>query len=217
MSGGADGDGPARRTAAPRQARRSRPDIPSGGDPVAHAREICLRQLAHRPRSRFELATTLRRAGVTDDVADAVLGRLDEVGLIDDEAFAAALVSSARTGRSMGRRALAHELRRRGIDTDISAAAIEVIDDDAEETAARGLVAKRLPALAGLPARVRARRLAGLLARKGYPADLARRVIDEMAPDTDDGDDDGGDDLGTGVPTDDDPRGERLANSRWDA
>src|SRR5256885_2108001 len=38
-------------------------------DPAEVAREICLRQLAVRPRTRAELATALRRRGIDDDVA----------------------------------------------------------------------------------------------------------------------------------------------------
>jgi regulatory protein len=176
MSNRADG-GPARGTS--RQA----------ADPVAHAREICLRQLATRPYGRGELASKLRRSGVAEDVAEAVLDRLAEVGLIDEAAFASMVVSSARNSRSLGRQGIAHELRRRGVDSTVSAAALSVVDDDAEESSARALVAKRLPGLAGVPAPVRARRLSALLARKGFSADLARAVIRDMLADveTDDG------------------------------
>jgi regulatory protein len=152
-------------------------------DPAARAREICLRQLAARPHGRRELAGTLHRSGVADDVAEAVLDRLTEVGLIDDDAFAAMVVSSARAGRALGRRGLEHELRRRGVDPTVAADAIAVVDDDAEETAARALVTKRLPGLTALPAAVRARRLSALLARKGFSAELARTVLRDMLPD----------------------------------
>jgi regulatory protein len=155
----------------------------SAADPTAHAREICLRQLATRPRGRAELAGKLRRDGVAEDVIDAVLDRLTEAGLIDDQAFASMVVSSARNSRSLGRRGLAHELRRRGVDPVVSADAIAVIDDEAEEASARALVAKRLPGLASLPAPVRARRLNALLARKGFSAELAKSVLRSMLAD----------------------------------
>lgn len=158
-------------------------------DPATRAREICLHQLAARPRSRNELAGKLRRSGVDEDVAEAVLNRLTEVGLIDDAAFASMVVSSARTGRGLGRRGLAHELSRRGVDAEVSAAALADVDDDSEEASARALVARRLPSLAAAAPPVRARRLAALLARKGYSGDVARNVLNEMLGETEANDD----------------------------
>jgi regulatory protein len=149
-------------------------------DPVAVAREICLRQLAVRARSRAELTAALRRRGVADDVAEAVLDRLTAVGLIDDDAFAAAVVSSAYENRGLARRGLAVELRRRGIDDDVATAALASVDGAAEETAARDLVARRLRGMSGLEPHVRLRRLVAMLGRKGYPTDLAVRVVTQV-------------------------------------
>jgi regulatory protein len=146
---------------------------------MAAAREICLRQLAVRARSRAELAATLRRRGVTDDVAEAVLDRLTAVGLIDDDAFAAAVVSSAYENRGLARRGLAVELRRRGVDDEVATTALASVDGAAEETAARDLVARRLRGMGGLEPRVQLRRLVAMLGRKGYPTDLAVRVVTE--------------------------------------
>ncbi|KPM57170.1 recombinase RecX [Frankia sp. R43] len=148
-------------------------------DPLAAAREICLHQLAARPRSRAELAAVLSRRGVEEEIAGLVLDRLAEVGLVDDEAFAAAFVSSARAGRGLGRRALAVELRRRGVQPEVSEEALAAVGTEDEEVTARSLVARRLRAMEGLPAPVQARRLAALLTRKGYPLDLVRRVVEE--------------------------------------
>jgi regulatory protein len=157
-------------------------------NPVAAAREICLRQLAVRARSRAELAATLRRRHVDDVVAEAVLDRLTEVGLIDDDAFAAAVVSSARDNRGLARRGLAAELRRRGVDAEVASSALAVVDHAEEESAARDLVGRRLRAMTGLDDQVRRRRLVGMLGRKGYPTDLAVRVVTEALGA---GDDDG--------------------------
>src|SRR5689334_14935610 len=52
------------------------------------ARDICLRQLAVRPRTRAELAKTLARKEISEEVIAEVLDRYDEVGIIDDAAFA---------------------------------------------------------------------------------------------------------------------------------
>ena len=148
-------------------------------DPESVARAICLRLLTGRPHTRAELAAALARRAVPADAAEAVLGRFGEVGLIDDRAFAAAWVSSRQIGRGLGRKALAHELRRRGVAADDAAEALASVSDADEELAACALVAKRLPATRSLAPEVRMRRLAGMLGRKGYPAGLAFRVIRE--------------------------------------
>src|ERR1700753_876665 len=78
------------------------------------AREICLRQLAGRPRTRAELAQVLGKRAISEEVIAEVLDRYDEVGIIDDAAFARAWVSTRHHGRGLARRALANELRQRG-------------------------------------------------------------------------------------------------------
>jgi regulatory protein len=62
---------------------------------------------------------------------------------------------------------------------EIRAAIDEQLGPEAEAAAARRLVEAKLAATRGLSPEQRTRRLAGLLARKGYPAGLAFRVIRE--------------------------------------
>ncbi len=152
-------------------------------DPHEVARAIVLRQLTLAPRSRQQLRDKLRQRSCPDDVAEAVLDRMTEVGLVDDEAYAGMLVRSQQAGRGLARRALAQELRRKGIEDDVAAVALEGIPDDDEREQARRLVAKRLRTMHGLDATVQTRRLAGMLARKGYPSSLAFSVIREAIAD----------------------------------
>lgn len=156
------------------------PAAGSERNPVEVAREICLRQLAARPRSRHELAGTLRRRGVADDVAEHVLDRLTAVGLIDDDAFAAALVASARQNRGLARRGLEAELRRRGVDPEVATGALTGLDEADDEAAARELAERRLGTMAGLPTETRMRRCVAFLGRRGYPMELAVRVVSEL-------------------------------------
>jgi regulatory protein len=148
-------------------------------DPESVARLICLRQLTAAPRTRAQLADTLRRRGVPDEAATAVLARFAEVGLIDDAMFASAWVESRHSGRGLGRRALAAELNQRGVDRCDIQAAVAQLSPETELATAQALVQRRLASTAGQPAAVRIRRLAGMLARKGYPAGLAYRVVRE--------------------------------------
>lgn len=150
-----------------------------GSDPEGAARELCLRLLTTRPRTRTELADALRRRGVPEAAATAVLARFAEVGLIDDAAFARAWVESRHHSRGLARRALSAELKQRGVSGPDITEAVGALDPEDELATARRLVAKALGASRGRPLPVRVRRLVGLLARKGYPAPVAYRVVRE--------------------------------------
>jgi regulatory protein len=148
-------------------------------DPEARARQICLRLLTLAPRTRAQLAEALRKRGIPGDAADAVLERFAGVGLIDDAAFARAWVESRHYSRGLAGRALRAELRQRGVDDDQIRDAIDDLGPDAEVATARRLVQQKLASTRGLAPEARIRRLAGTLARKGYPAGLSFRVIRE--------------------------------------
>ncbi|MDT0612379.1 recombination regulator RecX [Streptomyces lancefieldiae] len=146
-------------------------------DPVEQARAICLRLLTGTPRTRRQLADALRKREIPDEAAEEVLSRFEEVGLINDSAFADAWVESRHHGRGLARRALARELRTRGVETTLIDAAVSQLDSEQEEETARELVARKLRATRGLDPDKRLRRLAGMLARKGYPEGMALRVV----------------------------------------
>ncbi|MDX3312774.1 recombination regulator RecX [Streptomyces sp. ME08-AFT2] len=149
----------------------------SSGDPAERARAICLRLLTGTPRTRKQLADALHKREIPDDVAEEVLSRFEEVGLINDGAFADAWVESRHHGRGLARRALAQELRTKGVDPELIEEAVGRLDSEQEEETARELVARKLRATRGLDRDRRLRRLAGMLARKGYPEGLALRVV----------------------------------------
>ncbi|MGB9376695.1 MAG: regulatory protein RecX [Mycobacteriales bacterium] len=148
-------------------------------DPESVARTICLRLLTSRPRSRSELAHALRRRNVPGEVAETILDRLTAVKLIDDEAFAADWVSARHSGKGLAGRALAAELRSRGIAAETATEAVAGLDSDTERATARRLVDRRLsnqPAGGGAG---QVRRLVAMLGRKGYPPGLASTVVRE--------------------------------------
>nr|WP_249668993.1 regulatory protein RecX [Cellulomonas hominis] len=166
------------------------------------ARSIALRQLTAAPRSRAQLAEAMARRDVPEDVADRVLDRFTEVGLVDDVAYAEMLVRSRHAERGLSRRALGMELRRKGVDDGIAHEALSQVDDADEEQAARALARKKLRATRGLDREVRLRRAYGALGRKGYGGSLVSRVVrEELAAEgaADDDADDGGGWRGPGV------------------
>ncbi|MEU8505908.1 recombination regulator RecX [Streptomyces brevispora] len=146
-------------------------------DPVEEARNICLRLLTGTPRTRKQLADALRKREIPDEAAEEVLSRFEDVGLINDAAFADAWVESRHHGRGLARRALVRELRTKGVDAAVIDEAVGQLDPAQEEATARELVARKLRSTRGLDRDKRLRRLAGMLARKGYGEGLALRVV----------------------------------------
>lgn len=171
----AGGQGRASRLGADDSSRAGPPPQPTG--PEQQARAICLRLLTGTPRTRRQLADALRKRGIPDDAAQQVLARFEDAGLIDDAAFAETWVESRHHGRGLARRALARELRTRGVDSAVIDEAVGQLDADQEETTARELVERKLRATRGLDREKRLRRLASMLARKGYSEGVALRVV----------------------------------------
>lgn len=151
--------------------------------PAAEAQRICLKLLTTRPRSRVELAETLCRRGIPEEVGEAVLDRLGEVGLVNDAAFAESAVYSSHHHRGLGRRALSAELRRKGVPEEIVCEAVATVGPEEEEQRARELVRRKLRSSTVRDPSTVARRLIAMLARKGYSEGLALRVLrDELGP-----------------------------------
>ncbi len=148
-------------------------------DPESVARRILLDALTGAARSRQELRQRLTKKQVPDDVAERLLDRFTEVGLVDDEAFARSWVESRQRSRGLARRAIAQELRRKGVADETARTVLDELDPAEEERAARALVRKKLRSLHGVDRTTATRRLAGVLARKGYPAGLAFAVVRE--------------------------------------
>ncbi|BBY16513.1 recombination regulator RecX [Mycolicibacterium litorale] len=148
-------------------------------DEQAHS--YCLRLLTARARTRAELAGKLTQRGYSEPVAQRVLDRLTKVGLLDDEDFAEQWVRSRHLYAGKGKRALAAELRRKGVDAEVITSSLADIDAGAERDRAEQLVRDRLrrERLDDDPAselKVK-RRLAGMLARRGYSQSMALDVV----------------------------------------
>jgi regulatory protein len=179
---GAEG-GAGGRKRRPRRAAPPPPEDPvllgPDADDEEVARKILLDQLTGQARSRAELATKLAKRQVPEEVAQRLLDRFEEVGLIDDAAFARLWVESRQPGKGLGRRALAQELRRKGIDDEVARAALAEVEPEDEEAAARDLVRRKLRTLRNVDRVTATRRLTGMLARKGHSGDVVWRVVRE--------------------------------------
>jgi len=155
-------------------------DLGPEADPESVARKILLDQLTTRQRTRAELATKLAQRNVPAELAARLLDRFEEVGLIDDRAFARDWIEQRQRGRGLAKRALAVELRNKGVPDDIAQEALLEIAAEDEEEVARALVAAKLRSVRNLEKGRATRRLVGMLARKGHSPGLAYRVVAEM-------------------------------------
>ncbi len=138
-----------------------------------------LTYLAHRPRTEGEIRTRLQRDGHDEDTIDATLVRLRDWHYVDDSDFARRWVENREEHRPRGVRLLATELRQKGVAPDIISQTIEDAGID-EDAGALDLARKRARQLGDLEPDIRARRLAGHLARRGYSWDVIRRTLEHL-------------------------------------
>lgn len=147
--------------------------------PESRARDIVYRLLAVRARSEAELRQALLRKDIDEDVADVVLRKFVDAGLVDDAEFAESWVQQRHQYQGLGRKALRFELRRKGVDDTVVTEALSGVDDEDEMERARDLVRRKLRSLSSVDNHVKHRRLVGMLARKGYGESLSYRVVRE--------------------------------------
>ncbi|HYN56985.1 MAG TPA: regulatory protein RecX [Motilibacterales bacterium] len=148
-----------------------------------------MRRLEVAPRTRAQLATTLRERNVPDDVARRVLDRFEEVGLIDDRVFALMWVESRQRARNLSGRALRSELRTKGVPEDLINEAVRSVSAEDELRAAREVAERKARSVVGLPRATQVRRISGALARKGYGSAMSAQVVREVLESPSAGDD----------------------------
>ena len=153
---------------------------PSVQEAHSQARNIVLNQLNFMPRSRKELETALAKRHIESDVAKSVLDRFEEIGMVDDAAYAELLIRSRCNTKRVSRSVLRQQLRQKGVDQEIIEEALLAVSDADELRMATELVERKARAMSRLEPEVRKRRLFGLLARKGYNTSIALRVIQDL-------------------------------------
>jgi regulatory protein len=149
-------------------------------DAESVARTIALRRLTMRAHTRHELDKALQANNVPQSVKEAVLDRMEEVGLVDDATFAVDWVASRQQRRHLSRRALKRELEVKGVERGDIDSALEYVDRDAELASARELVERKRAAMSALPRDVQQRRLAGLLSRRAFDSAVITRVLSDV-------------------------------------
>jgi regulatory protein len=141
----------------------------------ALAMNRALHFLGYRARSRSEVRERLRRYGYGEETVRAVIGRLEELGYLDDEEFARTVVREK--ARRYGPRRVSADLRRSGVDAELAQDIVEEEFAERSEVEAARSVAARRYNRRGSDAE--ARRVYGFLMRRGYSADVCAEVARE--------------------------------------
>lgn len=142
-------------------------------DPIAVARAIVLRKLASSAKTRAELAEILNSHNIPPDVANSVLDRFTEVGLINDQLFASTYARSRHEYRGFAARAIKYQLTKKGVTDQEIDVAISEITPEIELQRAILLAEKKQESNRHLDSAKQLNRLVGFLARKGYSGSIA--------------------------------------------
>jgi regulatory protein len=145
----------------------------AGEKPVAMGRALNL--LGYRARSEAEIRDRLKRYGYIRETTDAVVLRLQELGYLDDAAFAR--LKARQKARRYGPRRVSLELKKSGVRETL---AREVVQEEfagrSEVGEARSAAARRYN---GRGSDAEARRVYGFLVRRGYSAEVCAQVARE--------------------------------------
>lgn len=133
--------------------------------------------LSYRARSEKEIRDRLAQAGYEADVIDEVVSRLYALNYLDDQDFAKKFISARQAERPAGRRALAWELKRKGLDAETVETAVAGLDDDTERAAALEAARARAARYAEMEPREARRKLGAFLQRRGFVWDTINNVL----------------------------------------
>lgn len=143
----------------------------------SRARNVLLHQLARSAKSTSQLRKILEQREISSEIAEKVLERFTEVGLIDDAAYAETIVNSRRNYKGLAKSAIKRELNEKGVSQELVEEAISGITAEDDFESAKQLATRRFGQMAHLDKEVRTRRLAGYLQRKGYASSAVFAAI----------------------------------------
>lgn len=143
----------------------------------SRARNVLLHQLARSAKSTSQLRKILEQREISAEIAEKVIERFTEVGLIDDAAYAETIVNSRRNYKGLAKSAIKRELNEKGVSQELVEEAISGITAEDDFESAKELATRRFRQLAHLDKEVRTRRLAGFLQRKGYASSAVFAAI----------------------------------------
>ncbi len=144
------------------------------------AYNMTLNYLKYRMRSQREIEAYLKRKGFDYENIERVVEKLKEYDLIDDEAFAKALMRDTVSAKPVGRRMVAYKLKQKGVPDEIIDMTVELIDDEEEFERARELAQKQYRRYGGCPTTKELHKIGRTMARRGFNWDTINRVLKEV-------------------------------------
>ena len=149
------------------------------------AKEKALYLLEHRSHSKKELTDKIARTAASREAAQAAADRMEELGLLNDEAYARDLARELFTRRRFGRARVRQELRLKGIDNVLIDELLEDYND--ADMALENIRAVLTKKYSGWEEDEKIRRRAfAALQRLGYSYDLIRQAMrGAMGPEDD--------------------------------
>jgi regulatory protein len=143
----------------------------------SRARNVLLFQLSKGAKSKAQLRAILVKREIPEDIAEPILDRFEEAGLIDDKNFANLVVNSRRSHKGLSKSAIKRELNTKGVAPEIIDEALSEVTSEQELASAELLAVKKLRTMSHLDKAVQDRRLSGYLARKGYGGGVVYAAI----------------------------------------
>jgi len=146
-------------------------------DQQDQAFDQAVRFLSYRPRSCVEIERYLRRKGSADAALPDVMARLEQAGYLNDEVFARFWVDNRQRFRPRGQRALAYELRQKGVSSQTIASALHDLD---QEKAAWQAIEGRLSRWNDLTNEQLRRKVTAFLQRRGFEYEVIQLTLQRV-------------------------------------
>lgn len=146
-------------------------------DEYERGKEIAMRLITNRPRSKKEVRDRMREKEIEEAVRERVIDRFEELDLLDDEAFARYWIDQRARFKPRGKPLLRQELRQKGVDQQIVNDLLEDTDDSA---AVRQAAEKKARTLTRYSEDQFKKKLIGFLQRRGFSYYDSRDVVNEL-------------------------------------
>jgi regulatory protein len=141
------------------------------------ALQRALNLISYRPRSEAEVQNNLKKHQVPEETIHAVVARLRETGILNDQKFAEAWIENRATFRPRSRFALRMELKQKGVNEETIEEALADVDDEVQAYEA---AQKKARQLRNKEEQEFKRKLFGFLARRGFNYDVASPVVKNL-------------------------------------
>ncbi len=141
------------------------------------AYQRAVKYINYRPRSEAEVREDLKERDTPEEVIQAVVDRLEKLGLVNDAHFAQAWVDNRSEFRPRSRRALTFELKQRGIDSQTIEQSLEKLN---EPDLAYQAACKQARRLHGLDWQSFRQKMLGFLGRRGFSYEVSAPAVAQV-------------------------------------